>query len=175
MFFVFFHFFVFTVSSFRSYIISQRFTCIKFCFLLLFFITWFLPLFCSVKRQRNESDVWGTSSRTMSAFPEGPPVLDYREPGPHPKGLKYQNTLKTLIPFRFGQRLEIHFILFHLIISVLFKVTESICDQLSIFILLWLISESFFSVHTQSMMPVFSPSHHLHGWHQWCGSSSGIG
>ncbi|XP_056602458.1 ATP-binding cassette sub-family C member 12 [Triplophysa dalaica] len=54
-------------------------------------------------RQRNESDEWATSSRTMSAFPEGPPVLDYREPGPPPKGRKYQNTLKTLIPFRFGQ------------------------------------------------------------------------
>uniref|UniRef100_A0A671M1F4 ATP-binding cassette sub-family C member 5 n=1 Tax=Sinocyclocheilus anshuiensis TaxID=1608454 RepID=A0A671M1F4_9TELE len=38
----------------------------------------------------------------MSAFPEGPPVLDYREPEPPPKKHKYQESLKTLIPFRFG-------------------------------------------------------------------------
>uniref|UniRef100_A0A8C1TDH1 ATP-binding cassette sub-family C member 5 n=1 Tax=Cyprinus carpio TaxID=7962 RepID=A0A8C1TDH1_CYPCA len=38
----------------------------------------------------------------MSAFPEGPPVLDYREPEPLPKKHKYQQSLKTLIPFRFG-------------------------------------------------------------------------
>uniref|UniRef100_A0A8C1VPY1 ATP-binding cassette, sub-family C (CFTR/MRP), member 12 n=1 Tax=Cyprinus carpio TaxID=7962 RepID=A0A8C1VPY1_CYPCA len=38
----------------------------------------------------------------MSAFPEGPPVLDYREPEPPPKKHKYQQSLKTLIPFRFG-------------------------------------------------------------------------
>uniref|UniRef100_A0A8C1JB33 ATP-binding cassette, sub-family C (CFTR/MRP), member 12 n=1 Tax=Cyprinus carpio TaxID=7962 RepID=A0A8C1JB33_CYPCA len=37
----------------------------------------------------------------MSAFPEGPPVLDYREPEPLPKKHKYQQSLKTLIPFRF--------------------------------------------------------------------------
>lgn len=54
-------------------------------------------------RQRNESDTWATaSSRTMNGFPEGPPVLDYREPEPHPKGHKYQHSLKTLIPFRFA-------------------------------------------------------------------------
>lgn len=62
-------------------------------------------LSCSVKRQRNESDTWATaSSRTMNGFPEGPPVLDYREPEPHPKGHKYQHSLKTLIPFRFGSK-----------------------------------------------------------------------
>uniref|UniRef100_A0A672PR52 ATP-binding cassette sub-family C member 5 n=1 Tax=Sinocyclocheilus grahami TaxID=75366 RepID=A0A672PR52_SINGR len=38
----------------------------------------------------------------MSAFPEGPPVLDYREPEPPSKKHKYQQSLKTLIPFRFG-------------------------------------------------------------------------
>uniref|UniRef100_A0A8C2HCC3 ATP-binding cassette, sub-family C (CFTR/MRP), member 12 n=1 Tax=Cyprinus carpio TaxID=7962 RepID=A0A8C2HCC3_CYPCA len=38
----------------------------------------------------------------MSAFPEGPPVLDYREPEPLPKKHKYQQSLKMLIPFRFG-------------------------------------------------------------------------
>uniref|UniRef100_A0A8C2BR81 ATP-binding cassette, sub-family C (CFTR/MRP), member 12 n=1 Tax=Cyprinus carpio TaxID=7962 RepID=A0A8C2BR81_CYPCA len=38
----------------------------------------------------------------MSAFPEGPPVLDYREPEPPPKKHKYQQSLKTLIPFRFA-------------------------------------------------------------------------
>nr|XP_055061801.1 LOW QUALITY PROTEIN: ATP-binding cassette sub-family C member 12 [Misgurnus anguillicaudatus] len=54
-------------------------------------------------RKRNDSDTWTTaSSRTMNGFPEGPPVLDYREPEPHPKGPKYQHSLKTLIPFRFA-------------------------------------------------------------------------
>ncbi|TRY94827.1 hypothetical protein DNTS_020480, partial [Danionella cerebrum] len=38
----------------------------------------------------------------MRAFPEGPPVLDYREPEPSPKKHKYQQSMKTLIPFRFG-------------------------------------------------------------------------
>lgn len=42
------------------------------------------------------------SASVMSAFPEGPPVLDYREPEPPPKKHKYQQSLKTLIPFRFG-------------------------------------------------------------------------
>uniref|UniRef100_A0A8C1YP46 ATP-binding cassette sub-family C member 5 n=1 Tax=Cyprinus carpio TaxID=7962 RepID=A0A8C1YP46_CYPCA len=42
------------------------------------------------------------SYSVMSAFPEGPPVLDYREPEPLPKKHKYQQSLKTLIPFRFG-------------------------------------------------------------------------
>lgn len=42
------------------------------------------------------------SSSAMSAFPEGPPVLDYREPEPPPKKHKYQQSLKTLIPFRFA-------------------------------------------------------------------------
>ncbi|XP_051576098.1 ATP-binding cassette sub-family C member 12-like isoform X2 [Myxocyprinus asiaticus] len=42
------------------------------------------------------------SSETMNAFPEGPPVLDYREPEPPPKNQKYKASLRTLIPFRFG-------------------------------------------------------------------------
>ncbi|XP_043101407.1 ATP-binding cassette sub-family C member 12 [Puntigrus tetrazona] len=42
------------------------------------------------------------STSAMSAFPEGPPDLDYREPEPPPKKHKYQQSLKTLIPFRFG-------------------------------------------------------------------------
>ncbi|XP_051563276.1 ATP-binding cassette sub-family C member 12-like [Myxocyprinus asiaticus] len=54
-------------------------------------------------RQRKESEMWtAASSGTMSAFPEGPPVLDYREPEPPPKTHKYQASLKTLIPFRLG-------------------------------------------------------------------------
>lgn len=53
-------------------------------------------------RKRNESDMWATPSRTTNAFPEVPPVLDYREPELPPKGHKYQHSLKTLIPFRFG-------------------------------------------------------------------------
>ncbi|XP_051946724.1 ATP-binding cassette sub-family C member 12 [Xyrauchen texanus] len=42
------------------------------------------------------------SSEAMNAFPEGPPVLDYREPEPPPKNQKYKASLRTLIPFRFG-------------------------------------------------------------------------
>ncbi|KAK2913918.1 hypothetical protein Q8A67_002317 [Cirrhinus molitorella] len=42
------------------------------------------------------------SGLAMSYFPEGPPVLDYREPEPPPKKHKYQQSLKTLIPFRFS-------------------------------------------------------------------------
>ncbi|XP_067258367.1 ATP-binding cassette sub-family C member 12 [Chanodichthys erythropterus] len=55
-------------------------------------------------KQRRNSATWRppASFSVMSAFPEGPPVLDYREPGPPPKKHKYQQSLKTLIPFRFG-------------------------------------------------------------------------
>lgn len=105
------HVFCFLSFHHRSLLVlsdlcSSRFIHIEFCFL---FIKWSLSFFCFVKRKRNGSDVSATLSRTMSAFPEGPPVLDYREPEPPPKGHKYQNSLKTLIPFRFGSRLEIHF------------------------------------------------------------------
>ncbi|XP_039513342.1 multidrug resistance-associated protein 9 isoform X1 [Pimephales promelas] len=54
-------------------------------------------------KQRRDS-VMGTPalSSAMSAFPEGSPVLDYREPEPPPQKHKYQQSLKTLIPFRTG-------------------------------------------------------------------------
>ncbi|KAI2662567.1 ATP-binding cassette sub-family C member 12 [Labeo rohita] len=42
------------------------------------------------------------SASAMSSFPEGPAVLDYREPEPPPKKHKYQQSLKTLIPLRFS-------------------------------------------------------------------------
>uniref|UniRef100_A0A671REH8 ATP-binding cassette sub-family C member 5 n=1 Tax=Sinocyclocheilus anshuiensis TaxID=1608454 RepID=A0A671REH8_9TELE len=57
-----------------------------------------IPLFFSLIVQKQRRD----SASVMSAFPEGPPVLDYREPEPPPKKHKYQQSLKTLIPFRFG-------------------------------------------------------------------------
>lgn len=64
------------------------------------------------------------SASVLSAFPEGPPVLDYREPEPPPKKHKYQQSLKTLIPFRFGSKWDIHQISQH-IISMLHINNES--------------------------------------------------
>ncbi|RXN17281.1 multidrug resistance-associated 9 [Labeo rohita] len=52
--------------------------------------------FKSRKKQRRDS------ASAMSSFPEGPAVLDYREPEPPPKKHKYQQSLKTLIPLRFS-------------------------------------------------------------------------
>ncbi|XDV18157.1 hypothetical protein PO909_023910 [Leuciscus waleckii] len=56
----------------------------------------------SFKQRRDSAMGTPVSSSVMSAFPEGPPVLDYREPEPPPKKHKYQQSLKTLIPLRFG-------------------------------------------------------------------------
>ncbi|CAM4525315.1 unnamed protein product [Leuciscus chuanchicus] len=56
----------------------------------------------SFKQRRDSAMGTPVSSSVMSAFPEGPPVLDYREPEPPPKKHKYQQSLKTLIPLRFA-------------------------------------------------------------------------
>lgn len=76
------------------------------CFYFMIFISLFFHISLIVQKQRRNSAAWTppASSSVMSAFPEGPPVLDYREPGPPPKKHKYQQSLKTLIPFRFGSQ-----------------------------------------------------------------------
>ncbi|XP_067295978.1 ATP-binding cassette sub-family C member 12 [Pseudorasbora parva] len=56
-------------------------------------------------KQRRDSAIWTPASslgHQIGAFPEGPPVLDYRVPEHPPKKHKYQESLKNLIPFRFG-------------------------------------------------------------------------
>lgn len=69
------------------------------------FIDLFFHIYLIVQKQRRDSAM-GTpvASSVMSAFPECPPVLDYREPEPPPKKHKYQQSLKTLIPLRFGSQ-----------------------------------------------------------------------
>jgi len=74
-------------------------------FYFMIFISLIFYICLIVQKQRRDS-VMGTPalSSAMSAFSEGPPVLDYREPEPPPQKHKYQQSLKTLIPFRTGSQ-----------------------------------------------------------------------
>lgn len=103
------------LTAYFTFLLSQHLSCYEIfydhfllshsSFYFMIFIALFFHIYLIVQKQRRDSAM-GTpvSSSVMGAFPEGPPVLDYREPEPPPKKHKYQQSLKTLIPLRFGSK-----------------------------------------------------------------------